>query len=62
MVQILYSMIRNNKLWYLGEPELNDRGQPVIYDIVSRLGCIRPSPDLLVAFPECAEDVAELEA
>jgi hypothetical protein len=55
-------MIRNNESWYLGEPELNDRGQPVIHDIASRLGCIRPSPDLPVAFPECAEDVAELEA
>ena len=55
-------MIRNNESWDLGEPELNDRGQPVIHDIASKLGCIRPSPDLPVAFPEGAEDFAELQA
>ena len=41
---------------------MNDRGQPVIHDIASRLGCIRPSPDLPYAFPEGAEDFAELQA
>ena len=41
---------------------MNDRGQPVIHDIASKLGCIRPSPDLPVAFPEGAEDFAELQA
>ena len=61
-VQKLYTMIRNNESWDLGEPELNDRGQPVIHDIASKLGCIRPSPDLPVAFPEGAEDFAELQA
>lgn len=55
-------MVRNNESWDLGEPELNDRGQPVIHDIASRLGCIRASPDLPIAFPEGAEDFAELEA
>ena len=55
-------MIRNNESWELGEPELNDRGQPVIHDIASKLGCIRPSPDLPYAFPEGAEDFAELQA
>jgi hypothetical protein len=55
-------MIRNNESWDLGEPELNDRGQPVIHDIASKLGCIRPSPDLPVAFPEGAEDFVELQA
>jgi hypothetical protein len=55
-------MVRNNESWELGEPELNDRGQPVIHDIASRLGCIRPSPDLPYAFPEGAEDFAELQA
>lgn len=54
-------MIRNNESWDLGEPELNDRGQPAIHDIASRLGCIRPSPDLPVAFPEGTEDFAELQ-
>ena len=41
---------------------MNDRGQPVIHDIASKLGCIRPSPDLPYAFPEGAEDFAELQA
>jgi hypothetical protein len=36
-------MIRQNRAWDLGEPELNDRGQPVIHDIAARLGCIWPS-------------------
>lgn len=55
-------MIRNNESWELGEPEINERGQPVIHDIASRLGCIRPSPDLPYAFPEGADDFAELQA
>lgn len=41
---------------------MNERGQPVIHDIASKLGCIRPSPDLPYAFPEGAEDFAELQA
>lgn len=40
---------------------MNDRGQPVIHDIASKLGCIRPSPDLPYSFPEGAEDFAELQ-
>ena len=55
-------MVRNNESWELGDPEINDRGQPVIHDIASKLRCIRPSPDLLYAFPEGAEDFAELQA
>jgi hypothetical protein len=55
-------MVRNNESWDLGEPEMNDRGQPVIHDIASKLGCIRPSPDLPFAFPEGAEDFADLQA
>lgn len=61
-VQKLYTMVRNNESWELGEPELNDRGQPVIHDIASKLGCIRPSPDLPFAFPEGESDFAELQA
>lgn len=61
-VQKLYTMVRQGEAWDLGEPELNDRGQPVIHDIASKLGCIRPSPDLPYAFPEGAEDFAELQA
>lgn len=61
-VQKLYTMVRNNESWELGEPEMNDRGQPVIHDIASKLGCIRASPDLPHAFPEGSEDFAELQA
>ena len=52
-------MVRNSKSWELGEPEMNDRGQPVIHDIASKLGCIRPSPGFPVAFLEGAEVGAE---
>lgn len=61
-VQKLYIMIRSKESWELGEPETNDRGQPVVHDIASKLGCIRPTPDLPVAFAEGAEDFAELQA
>lgn len=61
-VQKLYTMVRNGESWELGDPELNDRGQPVIHDIASKLGCIRPSPDLPYAFPEGEQDFAELQA
>jgi hypothetical protein len=61
-VQRLYTMIRNNESWDLGDPELNDRGQLVIHDVASRLGCIRPSPDQPITFPEGDEDFAELQA
>lgn len=45
-------MVRNNEPWILGEPELNSRGQPVVHDIATRLGCIRPSTDLSDALVE----------
>jgi hypothetical protein len=61
-VQKLYTMVRNGESWELGDPELNDRGQPVIHDIASKLGCIRPSPDLPYAFPEGEQDFADLQA
>lgn len=61
-VQKLYTMVRNNESWELGEPEMNDRGQPVIHDIASKLGCIRASPDLPYSFPEGESDFAELQA
>lgn len=61
-VQKLYAMVRNGESWELGEPELNDRGLPVIHNIAEKLGCIRPSPDLPCAFPEDPEEFAELQA
>jgi hypothetical protein len=55
-------MVRNNESWELGEPEMNERGQPVIHDIASKLGCIRQSPDLPFSFPEGEQDFADLQA
>jgi hypothetical protein len=54
-------MVRNGESWDLGEPELNDRGLPVIHNIAEKLGCIRPSPDMPQSFPEDAEEFAELQ-
>ncbi|KAJ4177245.1 Fluconazole resistance protein 1 [Fusarium falciforme] len=60
----LYSMVRNNQLWELGEPELHDRGLPVIRNIAQKLGCIRPNSDIDLpvhsVFPEDEADMAEL--
>ncbi|KAI1432426.1 hypothetical protein GGR50DRAFT_598442 [Xylaria sp. CBS 124048] len=44
-VHKLYAMVRNGQPWELGEPELNDRGQPIIHNIATKLGCIRPNAD-----------------
>lgn len=63
-VHKLYSMVRNNQSWKLGEPELNDRGQPVIHDIAQKLGCIRPNSDIDLpvhsVFPEDERGMREL--
>lgn len=63
-VHKLYSMVRNGQQWELGEPELNDRGQPVIHNIAQKLGCIRPNSDIDLpvhsVFPEDEGDMAEL--
>ncbi|KAF3344294.1 hypothetical protein VD0002_g5893 [Verticillium dahliae] len=63
-VHKLYSMLRNQQQWDLGEPELNDRGQPVIHNIASKLGCIRPNSDIDLPvhsiFPEDEAGLAEL--
>ncbi|KAJ4231846.1 Fluconazole resistance protein 1 [Fusarium falciforme] len=42
----LYSMVRNNQPWRLGEPESNDHGQPVVHNIAQKLDCIRPNSDI----------------
>ncbi|KAF9776014.1 hypothetical protein IL306_005848 [Fusarium sp. DS 682] len=42
----LYSMVVNNQPWELGEPELNNHGQPIIHNIAQKLGCIRPQGDV----------------
>lgn len=63
-VHKLYAMVRSGQQWDLGEPELNDRGQPVIHNIASKLGCIRPNSDIDLpvhsVFPEDEGGMAEL--
>ncbi|TPX10627.1 uncharacterized protein E0L32_008361 [Thyridium curvatum] len=63
-VHKLYAMVRSGQQWDLGEPELNDRGQPVIHNIASKLGCIRPNSDMDLpvhsVFPEDEAGLAEL--
>ncbi|KAL7812852.1 N-terminal fungal transcription regulatory domain-containing protein [Trichoderma aethiopicum] len=63
-VHKLYQMVRTNQSWDLGEPELNDRGQPVIHNIAQKLGCIRPNSDIDLPvhsiFPENTQDLEEL--
>lgn len=57
-------MLRNNQPWDLGDPDVNDRGQPVIHDIAQKLGCIRPNSDIDLpvhsVFPEDEAGMAEL--
>lgn len=57
-------MVRNSQPWELGEPELNDRGQPVIHNIAQKLGCIRPNSDIDLpvhsVFPEDERGMHEL--
>lgn len=59
-------MVRNGQPWDLGEPELNDRGQPVIHNIATKLGCIRPNADADLpphsVFPEDEAGLARLAA
>ena len=55
-------MVRSNESWNLGEPEITDRGQPVIHDVACKLGCIRASSDLLIVFPEKYNDFTTIEA
>lgn len=63
-VHKLYNMVRTGQQWDLGEPELNDRGQPVIHNIAQKLGCIRPNSDIDLpvhsVFPEDERGMAEL--
>lgn len=60
----LYSMVRNGESWEFGDPELNDRGLPVVHNIASKLGCIRPNSDIDLpvhsVFPEDERDLGEL--
>lgn len=59
-------MVRNGEQWDLGEPDLNDRGQPVIHNIAQKLSCIRPNSDIDLpvhsVFPEDEQGLADLAA
>ncbi|KAJ8130392.1 hypothetical protein O1611_g3238 [Lasiodiplodia mahajangana] len=65
-VHKLYAMVRNGQSWDLGEPELNDRGQPIIHNIATKLGCIRPNADADLpphsVFPEDEAGLTKLAA
>lgn len=54
-------MLRAGEQWDLGEPDLNDRGLPVIHNIAQKLGCIRPNSDIDLpvhsVFPEDEKDL-----
>ncbi|KAH9905207.1 hypothetical protein F4778DRAFT_779556 [Xylariomycetidae sp. FL2044] len=62
----LYAMVMSGQSWDLGEPELNDRGQPVIHNIATKLGCIRPNADADLpphsVFPEDDAGLTKLAA
>ncbi|EXK76266.1 hypothetical protein FOQG_18985 [Fusarium oxysporum f. sp. raphani 54005] len=59
----LYSMVLNNQPWELGEPDLNNHGQPVIHSIAQKLRCIRPQSDVELpvhsVFPENEASLSE---
>lgn len=65
-VHKLYAMVRNGQQWDLAEPELNDRGQPVIHNIATLLGSIRPNADADLpphtVFPEDEAGLSKLAA
>ncbi len=57
-------MVRNSQSWDLGEPELNNRGEPVIHSIAQKLGCIRADNCITgqgqLTFPEDKAGMSEL--
>lgn len=62
----LYSMVQNGERWDMGDPEVNDRGQPIVHNIATKLGCIRPNSDIDLpvhsVFPENERDLRDLAA
>lgn len=60
----LYSMVQNGEKWDMGEPDVNDRGQPIVHNIATKLGCIRPNSDIDLpvhsVFPENETDLKAL--
>ncbi|KAI1875954.1 uncharacterized protein JN550_001450 [Neoarthrinium moseri] len=65
-VHKLYAMVRTGQQWDLPEPELNDRGQPIIHNIATLLGSIRPNADADLpphtVFPEDEGGLSKLAA
>lgn len=45
-VHKLYAMVRNRQPWDLGEPEVNDKGEPAIHSIASELGYVPPTTEV----------------
>lgn len=60
----LYAMVRNSVPWDLGDPELNDHGQPIVHEIARKLGCVRPDDEMDLpsqsAFPDDMASISEL--
>ncbi|KAF5587105.1 dienelactone hydrolase family [Fusarium subglutinans] len=44
-IQRLYLMVRNGETWDFDEPELDDRGELIVHDIVHKLGYTLPSTE-----------------
>lgn len=65
-IRKLYAMVRDGQAWQLSEPNLNDRGLPIVHNIADKLGCIRSHSDadlaVRCAFPEDEAGMAELAA
>lgn len=62
----LFDMVQKGERWDYGDPGCNDRGQPIIHNILEMLGCIRPNHDIDLpvhsAFPQDEKDLADLAA
>lgn len=59
-VRRLYTMIQRSEPWEFGEPEHNDLGQPVVHDILQRLGCTGPKGEDMVRNFNVPEDEASM--
>ncbi|KAF5591710.1 c6 transcription factor [Fusarium pseudocircinatum] len=62
-IQRLYLMVRNGETWDFDEPELDDRGELKVHDIVKKLGYTLPSteaesptPSMVLEDEEKSED------
>ncbi|KAF5677447.1 c6 transcription factor [Fusarium circinatum] len=61
-IQRLYLMVRNGETWDFDEPELDDRGELIVHDIVHKLGYTLPSTEAESPTPSMGlEDEGKLE-